>query len=225
MHPKQVFWIGAKGGLCEEKHYRCMRDSVWLFLWLLLRQTGVNEIGEGVVNYGHPITRMQIQDDTGYHERRLEDWIDLLRRTGYIRTESRNKEGLIFFVKNAKDKQRKSGGKVFRAVVLESRKYGMVKAPPSRKNGTVPLKRDSQSVIINEVKSVVATPIPKDLSYGNKDTAATPAAGVPSIKSLVKSKVVPKAYISQTEAKARAKKQIADLDRWLHEHPTEVAQA
>jgi hypothetical protein len=101
----------------------------------------------------------------------------------------------------------------------------MVKASLSRKNGTVPLKRDSQSVIINEVKTVPTSPNPKDLSYSKKDAAATPAAGIPSIKSLAKSKAVPKAYISQTEAKARAKKQIADLDRWLHEHPTEVAQA
>lgn len=224
MHPKQVFWIGAKGGLCEEKHYRCMRDSVWLFLWLVLRQTGINEIGEGIVNYGHPITRMQIQTDTGYHERRLEDWIDLLRRTGYIRTESRNKDGLIFFVQNAKDKQRKSSGKVFRAVVLESRKYGTEKAPPSRKNGTIPQKRDGQSVKIEEVKPVPASPNPKGLSYSNTAAGATSAPGF-SITSLAREKAVPRSSISDAEWKARAKKQLSDLDRWMKDHPTEVAQA
>lgn len=224
MRPKQVFWIGAKGGICEEKHYRCMRDSVWLFLWLLLRQTGVNEIGEGIVNYGHPITRMEIQEDTGYHERRVENWIDLLRRTGYVRTESRGKSGLIFWVQNAKDKQRKRRGNLETALVLESPKKGIQKFSPSPKKGIIPGLRDSQSVKIEEVKSVPASPNPKGLSYSNTAAGATLAPGL-SIASLAREKAVPRSSISEAEWKARAKKQIADQERWVKDHLPEVAQA
>ena len=52
MYPKEILWIGAKGGLAEQKHRRRMGEAIWLFLWLLTRQTDLNQDGEGVVYYG-----------------------------------------------------------------------------------------------------------------------------------------------------------------------------
>lgn len=173
MFIKENFWVGVKGGLVEEKHYLCMRESVWFYLFLLLKQTALNESGEGVVNYGHPMTRSDIQDATGFHERRIEDWIDRLRRTGYIRTESRNKEGLIFFIQFAKNKTKRP-----------TRKNVPVEAAPTHNNGTVPLERASQPTQEKRVTLVGGSPIPKDLSYLNKDAAI-------AVKNLSREKRIP----------------------------------
>ena len=173
MFIKENFWVGAKGGLLEEKHYLCMRESVWLFLFLLLKQTGINEAGEGIVNHGHPMTRDYIQEETGFHERRVEDWINRLRRTRYIRTESRKNEGLIFFVLEAKHKTKAS-------------RYNVpLKAEVSRSNGSVPSLRASQSIEEKRVSLVGGSPIPKSLSYYNKDAAS-------AVNKLSREKQIPK---------------------------------
>jgi hypothetical protein len=177
MFIKENFWIGARGGLMEEKHYLCMRDSVWFFLFLLLKQTGVNEAGEGIVNHGHPMTRAFIEDETGFHQRRIEDWISRLRRTRYIRTESRNKDGLIFFVLEAKHKTRLSRISV---PVIQSQ---------ARNNGSVPLERASQQSENKRLECKTSASNPKGLSYSNKDAAAQIAAG---ISSLARGKEIPK---------------------------------
>lgn len=101
---KEVFWIGAKGGLLEEKHRAAMRESVWLFLYLLLRQTHINQAGEGVVRYGNPVSRTAIAEDTGWSDRRIKRWTARLVATNYIRTVRLGNDGLIFFIKKAKSK-------------------------------------------------------------------------------------------------------------------------
>jgi hypothetical protein len=199
MFIKENFWVGAKGGLLDERHYLCMRDSVWLFLFLLLKQTSVNEAGEGVVNYGHPITRMEIQEQTGYHERRVEDWIERLRRTSYIRTEPRGNEGLIFFVKSAKNKHKVSRNNV------------PPKPEVSRNNvPRIPQLRATcaDKPIKNEEDTLPHTSItPKDLSSSNKDAASNPDAGV-SISKLAKAKAIPRAFKSHKELDAERRRQL-----------------
>ena len=69
MIPKELFWIGAKGGLLDRKHLQAMGEAVWLFLYFLMRQTEINKAGEGVVLYGKPLSRRAIAEDK-----------DLLRR-------------------------------------------------------------------------------------------------------------------------------------------------
>lgn len=239
MYPKEVFWIGAKGGLCEEKHYRCMRDSVWLFLWLLARQTGVNEIGEGIVNYGNPLTRVEIENDTGYHERRVENWICLLRRTRYIRTERSGNDGLIFFIQNAKDKSKKrqfqnhvqnsvensSNGES--GANEESPNLGILEHEVSPKKGSrIPNGGDTYADKANENHTVTQIPttlIPKSLSYSNTDAAANTAAEFsPSLKNLASQKQMPRVGMSDAEARKRLEKQKQDLAKWVANHQPEV---
>lgn len=180
MLPKEILWIGAKGGLLAEKHYYAMRESIWLFQWLLLRQTGLNEIGEGIVNYGHPITRAEIQADTGYGESRIERWTDRLRRTEYIRTEKRGNDGLIFFVLEAKHKTKRA--KVAASMRPLEVKVTTPMLPPHKNAATYPIEE-------KRVTLVGGSPISKDLSYLNKDAAAKAAA---VICSLSKQKQIPK---------------------------------
>lgn len=171
MFPKEILWIGAKGGLLAEKHYYAMKDAVWLFQWLILRQTGLNEIGEGVVNYGHPITRQAITDDTGFADWRIERWTDRLRRTDYIRTEKVGNDGLIFFVLEAKHKTKRAREA---AKMLPPQAEVTTKMLPHHKNAATYV---PENIKFNGNGS---PSISKSLSYLNKDAAAS-AAAVPKL--------------------------------------------
>lgn len=105
---KENFWIGAKGGLIDLKHYLKMRESVWLFLYLLRNQTSLNQAGEGVINYGHPLRIQDISiESKGIPCRTIERWLCRLRREGYIRTEYHSNQGITFWIAKGKDKTRK----------------------------------------------------------------------------------------------------------------------
>src|ERR1700722_16274270 len=111
MFPKQVFWVGAKGGLIEEKHRRRMGEAIWLFLWLVMRQTGVNEAGEGIVLYGKPVRILDIAHDTGFPIGTIHRWGELLAQQDYLRIEVEHRVGSVYFILNAK---RKTSGKLDR---------------------------------------------------------------------------------------------------------------
>ena len=105
MSPKDSFWIGAKGGLLDQKHIQKMRMAVWMFMYLLRNQTGLNVGGEGIVSYGHPLTLSTISDDfKGTPQGTIRRWIVRLRRAGYIRTEEHSNRGLTFWIAKAKSK-------------------------------------------------------------------------------------------------------------------------
>jgi hypothetical protein len=199
--PKEILWVGAKGGLLAEKHYYVMKDAIWLFQWLLLRQTGINECGEGIVNYGHPITRQQIQDDTGYGDWRIERWTDRLRRCEYIRTEKRGNDGLSFFVLAAKNKSKtKRNSQVLDpAKMLPPGSVVAAKMLPPRKNA---------ATYVNENKTISLVggfPIPKDLSYYNNTAAAKAAAVSTSFKEVLKSKQIQSPCLSEKQLQERMK--------------------
>jgi len=103
--PKHHFWVGVKGGLLDKKHYLGIGSAVWLFMYLLLNQTHLNQAGEGVANYGHPLTIEQISYDMrGISVRTILKWADRLRRKGYIRTKNHGHDGLSFWIAKGKDK-------------------------------------------------------------------------------------------------------------------------
>jgi len=104
MKPKEIFWSGLKGGIFEQKHYVAMGDAIFLFGWLTTRQTQVNDAGEGMSQYGNPVTDKQIATDTGFTVRNIRLWRKRLTRTGYIHTVRASNLGLIYFVHKAKHK-------------------------------------------------------------------------------------------------------------------------
>lgn len=122
---KENFWIGAKGGLIDLKHYLKMRESVWLFLYLLRNQTSLNQAGEGVVNYGHPLRIRDIAADMkGIPERTVERWLGRLKREGYIRTENHSNQGITFWIAKGKAKTRK-------VKVTREHAVGILNIPPN----------------------------------------------------------------------------------------------
>lgn len=81
------FNTGLRGVLFEARHYERMGSAVWLYAWLVLRQT--HQIGTtGWVLGGAPIRYEEIKEETGFNARTLERWMRILRRHGYIETQS-----------------------------------------------------------------------------------------------------------------------------------------
>ncbi len=78
---------GLRGVLFEARHYERMGAAVWLYGWLVLRQT--HQQGDvGWVLGGAPISYREIEEETGFNVRTLERWMHTLRREGYIKTEA-----------------------------------------------------------------------------------------------------------------------------------------
>jgi hypothetical protein len=78
---------GLRGVLFEERHYARMGSAIWLYGWLVLRQT--HQTGAtGWVLGGAPVTYREIEGETGFNRRTLEPWMSLLRRNAYIATET-----------------------------------------------------------------------------------------------------------------------------------------
>ncbi|MGH9700803.1 MAG: hypothetical protein ACRD52_15285 [Candidatus Acidiferrales bacterium] len=81
------FHCGLRGVLFEARHYARMGSAVWLYGWLVLRQT--HQTGAvGWVLGGAPVCYREIEEETGFNRRTLERWMCALRREGYIETES-----------------------------------------------------------------------------------------------------------------------------------------
>jgi hypothetical protein len=79
------FTTGLRGVLFEARHYARMGSAVWLYGWLVLRQT--HQSGSvGWVLGGAPVRYREIEEETGFNRRTLERWLSTLRREGYIET-------------------------------------------------------------------------------------------------------------------------------------------
>lgn len=91
---------GLRGVLFEARHYQKMGAAVWLYGWLVLRQT--HQSGEiGWVLGGAPISYREIEGETGFPRRTLERWMHALRRNGYIETTAAS-SGVVVRIMKAK---------------------------------------------------------------------------------------------------------------------------
>ncbi|HVB87488.1 MAG TPA: hypothetical protein VNK23_12580 [Candidatus Dormibacteraeota bacterium] len=94
------FNTGLRGVLFEARHYERMGSAVWLYAWLVLRQT--HQTGAtGWVLGGAPVSYREIEEETGFNVRTLERWMSALRRCGYIQTKA-VMGGLIVRITKAK---------------------------------------------------------------------------------------------------------------------------
>lgn len=94
------FNTGLRGVLFEARHYERMGSAVWLYAWLILRQT--HQTGEtGWVLGGAPVSYREIEEETGFNPRTLERWMGTLRRYGYVQTKAAA-GGLIVRITKAK---------------------------------------------------------------------------------------------------------------------------
>ncbi|HEV2617487.1 MAG TPA: hypothetical protein VGU63_12855 [Candidatus Acidoferrales bacterium] len=92
---------GIRGGLWDEAHLERMGAAVWLFGWLVHRQTRERD-GVGLVLGGSALTYAMIQSDTGYSRRTLQRWMAELRRGGYVRVRRTCHSRMIIEVLKAK---------------------------------------------------------------------------------------------------------------------------
>jgi hypothetical protein len=81
------FNTGLRGVLFDAKHYQQMGQAVWLYGWLVLRQTR-QEGTMGLVLGGRPVSYREIEEETGFARKTLERWMSVLRREGYVVTQS-----------------------------------------------------------------------------------------------------------------------------------------
>jgi len=217
---KENFWIGAKGGLLDVKHVEKMGSAVWLFLYLLRNQTALNAAGEGIANYGHPLTLKEIGTEfKGIPERTIRKWAARLRRAGYVRTENHSNRGLIFWIAKAKPKTRKvkitaDEARSMLAAAEEVRQKSRPNRDASSKNsrpswdasctgfrpdmGASSIEEAPQSLAAVAVAGVSETPTPKgstseSLSYYNRESRAKNARSpLPSFRGVLKEKSVPR---------------------------------
>ena len=91
---------GLRGVLFESRHYERMGAAVWLYGWLVLRQTH-QQGSVGWVLGGAPVSYREIEEETGFNPRTLERWMQVLRRGGYIQTEAAS-GGVIISITKAK---------------------------------------------------------------------------------------------------------------------------
>lgn len=93
---------GIRGGLWDDAHLERMGSAVWLFGWLVHRQTR-ERFGVGLVLGGSPLTYERIREDTGMPVRTLKRWMSRLARAGYIRiTHAAHKRMVVEIVKAKK---------------------------------------------------------------------------------------------------------------------------
>ena len=100
--------IGGKGlncglrlGLFDAKHYLAVGDAVWLFGWLVGRQT-TQRNGEGLVLRGKPLSYRDISGDTGFSERSLRRWMAVLVDGGYVHVKHSIYGRMVVRILNAK---------------------------------------------------------------------------------------------------------------------------
>lgn len=98
---------GLRGGLFEAQHYERMGQAIWLYGWLVLRQTRERD-GIGFVLGGRPISYREIEEETGFARKTLERWMQNLRRSRYIETTTAP-GGIIVRIHKAKKFARAGG--------------------------------------------------------------------------------------------------------------------
>jgi hypothetical protein len=80
---KNDFNSGIRGGLFEKKHSDAMGQAVFLFGWLVTRQTKP----DGLVYGGHHFTYPEISEKSGWPVRTLQRWMERLVAGGYVKIE------------------------------------------------------------------------------------------------------------------------------------------
>jgi hypothetical protein len=98
----KTFDVPVSNGLLEPKHYHAMGDAIWLYLYLLDRQTrGVDKDGHGKVSGGMPIRDSVVTGSLGSSRRTVIRWREVLERGDYI-TARRTSFGHVYAITKPK---------------------------------------------------------------------------------------------------------------------------
>jgi hypothetical protein len=175
VNPARVFWvpymndfyIQVKNGLLDPKHFERIGDAVWLFMWLLDKQTIINhETGESKILGGKPVTYEDVNETLPISRPTYNRWVKILRDGGYITT-VRTPQGLSFTLHKS--------FKVFGQKVKNKRSIKNESSDVSEMNHQMPINDTSIYSDITQDKTVDtstnvegATP-PVNEEFGDKD--------------------------------------------------------
>lgn len=101
------FDIRLKNEILEPKHVKAMRDSLWLYVWLLDKMTSIDDKQVGKVLGGRPITYQDVEGELGISIREYRRWVGVLRDAGYIET-LRTPHGLVITIQKASKFKKRS---------------------------------------------------------------------------------------------------------------------
>jgi hypothetical protein len=137
VRPTGNFNVGLTNALLEPKHYRAMGDALWLYTYLLDRQTRrLDRDGLGQVAGGLPIRDSDISGTIGSSRRTVIRWRGILLGHDYI-TARRTPYGHVYAIAKPKKWAPKNGPDVTQPVHLSTRRD--VQDPPT--DVTQPVKR------------------------------------------------------------------------------------
>jgi len=133
--------VGLHGGVISAEHQKAMGKSIWLYLWLVKRQTKAN----GLVLGGAPITYQRIFSEIKVPLRTAQRWLRLLREKGYVEISYLNYHQIRIRILKAKkfafkqiplplDDPAKSGGTTPPKVADSAAKSGGVKQSGIRRS-------------------------------------------------------------------------------------------
>ncbi len=89
---------GIRSGLFEKKHSDAMGEAVYLYGWLITRQTKPN----GLVFGGHAFTYDEISQETGWPIRTLQRWMNRLTGCGKVEVKYTTHHRMIVWILNPK---------------------------------------------------------------------------------------------------------------------------
>lgn len=142
------FFIEITNNLLEPKHRKAMKESVWLFMWLLDKMTSITEEGIGKILGGKPIKYEEVKEDLGISMRTYRRWIEQLKTAGYINI-LRTPYGCVLTV----NKARKRFGRRANSGISSCAKNGTSLGENGTSNKTPSVRqysKDNTSVIINK---------------------------------------------------------------------------
>lgn len=209
-------------GVVGEDHRQRMGEAIWLFMWIVGRQTGQLKNGTGIVNYGKPLTYGVICADTGYPRDTAKKWMFCLIREKYVRQELQPNNEFVLWVLNAKKypiaKQFSTGNpqRVGPNMVLGSdqvwsegrTKYGVGSPPKYKKEyGFIgSLNKESTKVSTTVLRASPAIPI----GVNKMDEKPEAKTVVPSLAALASKSVIPRDK-SARELDAERRRQLDEL--------------
>jgi len=95
------FYITITNNLLDPKHCLGIKESIWLFMWLIDKITSISEEGIGKVLGGKPIKFEEVRDELGISKNTYGRWVAKLVKNGYINIKQAP-YGTIFSVNKAK---------------------------------------------------------------------------------------------------------------------------
>ena len=109
--------VPVSNGIVDPKHYRSMRESIWMFYYLLDKQTrGVDSDGNGKVLGGKPIRDSDIAAAFGVSIRTVRRMRDRLFQFGYV-TARRTPYGYVYAITKPKKWKDKTGERSDKSVL------------------------------------------------------------------------------------------------------------